>query len=81
MLPPDKDSPCPQCYVRQLTDCRRVDVRLINSQSPPALLAAVRQDLAAIRRTHPGAEPVLALPFFNGWMIGGFHKLSPISMD
>jgi hypothetical protein len=57
------------------------DVRLINGQSPPALLAAARQDLAAIRRAHPGAKPMLALSFFNGWMIGGIHKLSPISMD
>jgi len=54
---------------------------LINGQSPPALLAAVSYDLAAIRRAHPGAKPMLALPFFNGWMIGAIHKLSPMSMD
>jgi hypothetical protein len=57
------------------------DVRLINGQSPPALLAAVGQNLAAIRRAHSGAKPMLALPFFNGWMIGGIHKFFPISMD
>jgi len=56
-------------------------VRLINGQSPPALLTAVRQNLAAIRRAHSGAKSMLALPFFNGWMIGGIHKFSPISMD
>jgi len=57
-------------------------VRLINGQSPSALLAAVGQNLAAIRRAHPGAKPMLALPFFNGWMIGGTHKFSPmISID
>ena len=56
-------------------------MRLINGQSPPALLAAVGQNLAAIRRAHSGAKPMLALPFFNGWMIGGIHEFSPISMD
>ena len=55
-------------------------MRLINGQSPPALLAAVRQDLAAIRRAHPGAKPMLALPFFNGWMIGGIHECSLVSV-
>jgi len=50
---------------------------LINGQSPSALLAAVGQNLAAIRRAHPGAKPMLALPFFNGWMIGAIHKFFP----
>jgi len=54
--------------------------RLINRQSPPALLAALRQNLAAIRRPHAGTEPMLALSFFNGWMISGIHELSSISM-
>jgi hypothetical protein len=52
---------------------------LINGQSPPALLAAAGQDFAAVCRAHPGAEPVFALSFFNRWMIGGIHKLFPIS--
>jgi hypothetical protein len=56
-------------------------VRLIDGQAPPALLAAAGQNLAAIRRAHAGAKPVLALSFFDGWMIGGIHKFSPISMD
>jgi hypothetical protein len=54
---------------------------LLNGQSPPALLTAAGQDFAAVRRAHPGAEPVFALSFFNRWMIGGIHKFSPISMD
>jgi hypothetical protein len=52
------------------------DVRLINGQSPPALLAAAGQNLAAIRRAHSGAKPMLALPFFNRWMIGSIHERS-----
>ena len=45
-------------------------------------LAALSVDhLAPVGSAHPGAEPMLALPFFNGWTIGGVHKLSPISMD
>ncbi len=35
--------------------------------------AAVRQDLAAVRRAHAGAESVFPFAFLDRWLIGSFH--------